>query len=206
MRAHGHIHPGNTPAIFRGRGSWVYDMVARRLLRRLYRKIAEDVVEAAPVGASVLDVGTGPGVLLVEIARRRNDLELTGIDLSDDMVAAANRNLREFGDRAIARVGDVTDLGLPDQSFDLIVSSFSLHHWDDPEAAVPELARVLRPGGRLHIYDMQRAPFDLLVSSARERSLFAGGSSRQSVINTGIPFFRRCTRQVMVAEERHVER
>ncbi|MEQ7124097.1 class I SAM-dependent methyltransferase [Actinopolymorpha sp. B11F2] len=199
MRAHRHLHPGNTPAMFHGRNSRIYDFVARRLLRRLYRRIAEDVTDAVPDGGAVLDVGTGPGVLLVEIAKRRADVELTGIDLSADMVTAANRNLQDYGDRAVARVGDVTGLEFPDDSFDLIVSSFSLHHWDDPENAVPELARVLRPGGRLYLYDFTHAPFDLVASSARERALFHDGSSTQTAMRTGIPFFRRCTRHVMVA-------
>ncbi|MGH3487955.1 MAG: class I SAM-dependent methyltransferase [Actinopolymorphaceae bacterium] len=201
MRAHGHFHPGNTPAIFHGRSSRIYDFVARRVMRRLYRRIAADVADAVPDGGAVLDVGTGPGVLLVEIAKRRADVKLTGIDLSADMVTAANRNLQPHRDRAVARVGDVTGLEFPDDSFDLIVSSFSLHHWDDPAAAVPELARVLRPGGRLYLYDFHRAPFDLVVSSARERSLFGDGSSTQTELRTRIPFFRRCTRHVMVAGE-----
>ena len=74
------------------------------------------------------------------------------------MIAAAKRNLEPFGDRASARVDDATSLPFRDRSFDLIVSSLSLHHWDDPEAAVPELARVLRPGGRVYIYDFPFAP------------------------------------------------
>src|SRR5437763_49815 len=79
-------------------------------------------------------------------------LSLTGVDLSADMVTAAERNL---GDRATVRVGSATELPFPDRSFDLVVSSISMHHWDRPEAAVPELARVLRPGGRLRIYDFR---------------------------------------------------
>jgi ubiquinone/menaquinone biosynthesis C-methylase UbiE len=113
------------------------------------------------------------------------------------MVAAANRNLSQFGARATTRVGDVTDLPFPDRSFDLIVSSFSLHHWDDPEAAVPELARVLRPGGRLHVYDFRFAPFEALVAAARARSLFTGQPPQRTLIRTGVLHFPRCVRHVM---------
>jgi ubiquinone/menaquinone biosynthesis C-methylase UbiE len=185
------------PWIFEGRGSRIYDLVARKLLRRVYRRLAADIAEAAPQSGAVLDVGTGPGVLLAEIARRRPDLQLTGIDLSADMVAAANRNLSHLGASATARVADVIDLPFPDQSFDLIVSSFSLHHWDNPEAAVPELARVLRPGGRLCVYDFQHAPFDALAAAARTTSLFAKHPPQSTLIRTGVPFFRRCVRYVM---------
>lgn len=185
-----HVRHGNLPVLFQGRSSRVYDVVARRVLRGLYRRLAADVAAAAPGGGAVLDVGTGPGVLLVELARRRPDLRLTGVDLSADMITAARRNLAPFGDRAGVHVGDVTSLPFPDRSFDLIVSSLSLHHWDDPPAAAPELARVLRPGGRVFIYDFPFAPFDKLADAARERSLLNGRPPARTPIRTGIPFLR----------------
>jgi ubiquinone/menaquinone biosynthesis C-methylase UbiE len=196
---HTHHHIGNRPALFEGRASRVYDFAARRLLRGLYRRIADDLVEVVPEGGDVLDIGTGPGVLLVELADRRPDVRLTGVDLSADMVAAAERNLSEFGDRASARVGDVTDLPFPDDSFDVVVTSLSSHHWDDPVAAVPELARVLRSGGRLYVYDLGFAPFDVFTETAAERGLFTGGLVRKTKIRTGIPVFPRLTRQSMTA-------
>ena len=196
MRAH--IH-GNRPAFFEGRASRFYDFMARRPLRGLYRRIADDLVDAIPEGAEVLDVGTGPGVLLVELAERRPDLRLTGIDLSADMVAAAERNLAPFGERASARVGDVTDLPFGDDSFDVVVTSYSMHHWDHPAEAVPELARVLKPGGRLYVYDFDHAPFDVLTETATQRGLFTGQPVRQTRIRTGVPFFSRCVRQTMTA-------
>src|SRR5262245_2379538 len=136
---HGLIHARrrNLPGLFEGRSSRVYDLVARRVARPLYRRLADDIATIAPRGAEVLDVGTGPGVLLVELARRRPDLSLIGVDLSADMVAAANRNLQPYADRARVQVGDATRLPFPDASYDLIVSSLSAHHWDDPAAAVP---------------------------------------------------------------------
>src|SRR2546430_471759 len=154
------LHAGhrNMPKVFEGRSSRLYDIAARRLLRGAYRRLAVDVSDIAPPDGAVLDVGTGPGVLLVEVARRRPDLRLTGVDLSADMVAAANRNLGPFGDRATATVGNVTDLPFPDGSFDLVVSSLSLHHWDHPEAAGPELARGLKAAGPPWHYVLGFAP------------------------------------------------
>jgi ubiquinone/menaquinone biosynthesis C-methylase UbiE len=199
IRHGGHGAHGNRPDAFAGRSSRRYDLMARWLTRGVYRRFAEDIVDAAPDGGAVLDVGTGPGVLLVEIARRRPDLRLTGIDLSPDMIAAAQRNLRAFGERADARTADVADLPFPDDSFDVVVSSFSLHHWDDPEAAVPELARVLRPGGRFYVYDFGFAPFEKLVAAARDHDVLSGQSPRRTVIRPGVPFFPRCVRHVMTA-------
>jgi ubiquinone/menaquinone biosynthesis C-methylase UbiE len=145
----------------------------------------------------VLDVGTGPGVLL-ELASLRPDLRLTGVDLSADMVANATRNLAAHPN-ASAQVGDVTALPFLDGTFDLVVSSFSAHHWDHPEAAVPELARVLRPAGRLRVYDFRFAPFDLLTTTAGEHGLFTADPPRRDPVRTGVPFFRRCTRLVLAS-------
>ena len=112
------------------------------------------------------------------------------------MVAAAGRNL---GGRAAVRVADVTDLPFPDGSFDLVVSSLSVHHWDHPDAAVPELARVLRPGGRFVVYDFRFAPFDKLAAAARAGSLFTGQPPQRSLIRTGVLLHPRCVRYVMTA-------
>ncbi|WP_052745775.1 class I SAM-dependent methyltransferase [Allosalinactinospora lopnorensis] len=183
--------------VFQGRSSRIYDRLTGLLLRGVYRRIAEDIADAAPDGAAVLDVGTGPGRLLAEIARRRTDLQLTGVDLSPDMITLAERNLRPYGARVSARTGDVTDLPFPDASFELIVSSFSLHHWTEPESAVPELARVLTPGGRLYLYDLRFAPFTNVVTAARERSLLTGRPHRSTLIRTGSPLLPSCVRHVM---------
>lgn len=195
MRVHRHQH--NCPGVFSGRGSRIYDRAARTLMRGLYSRIADDLVDVLPDGADVLDVGTGPGALVCELARRRPDIRIVGVDLSADMIAAAQRNLSEFGERACAQEGDVTDLPFADDTFDLVVTSFSSHHWDDPAAAVPELARVLRPGGRLYLYDFGFAPFDEIAETARAKGLFDAGPVRATTIRTGVLFPRRCVRQVM---------
>ena len=191
-----HRRRRNTPKIFEGRSSRFYDLVSRRLVRRMYRRFAADIAEVAPQGAHVLDVGTGPGVLLMELAAARPDLRLAGVDLSADMIASARRNLAPFGDRATATVGSVTDLPFADGSFDLVVSSLSLHHWDDPESAAPELARVLRPGGRVHIYDFPSAPFARLTDGAGSRSVLNGRPPELTPIRTGVVFLR-CVRYVL---------
>jgi ubiquinone/menaquinone biosynthesis C-methylase UbiE len=197
---HGLIHARRrrTTKRFEGRSTRLYDVLARRLLRRFYRRMAADVAAVAPDGGAVLDVGTGPGVLLVELAARRTDLGMTGVDLSADMAAAAGRNLARFGDRATVQVGDVTALPFPDGSFDLIVSSLSVHHWDDPAAAVPELARVLRPGGRVYVYDFPFAPLDALADAARARDVLSGQPPQRTPFRTGVMFLR-CVRYIMSA-------
>lgn len=194
-----HIHHGNRPGAFSGRSSRFYDFAARRLLRGFYRAVAGDIARSAPEHGSLLDVGTGPGVLLMELASRRPHLQLVGIDLSPDMVAAAERNLQVYGDRATARVADVCELPFPDESFDLIVSSMSAHHWDHPEAAVAELARVLRPGGRVYIYDFRFAPFDKLSAAARENPRFSGSSPQRPPFRARRLLHPPCVKYVLTA-------
>jgi ubiquinone/menaquinone biosynthesis C-methylase UbiE len=147
--------------------SRVYDPLARWLLRGFYRRVAGQVADAAPSGAKVLDVGTGPGLLLAELARRRQDLTLAGVDLSPDMIRLAQRNTKAAAQVEV-RVADVAALPYADGSVDLAISTMSQHHWQAVSRAVAELARVLRPGGRLLIYDLRIASTKELVAAARD--------------------------------------
>lgn len=133
--------------------SAAYERRATRLLGGLYRLVAADVAELAPPGATVLDIGTGPGRLLHEIAARRADLVLGGVDLSADMVALATASAGDWSSRIT--VADVADLPHADDSVDVAVSTLSMHEWPDRVRALGELARVLRPGGVLLVYDFR---------------------------------------------------
>jgi len=128
-------------------------------MRPLYRAMARTVVADLPPGGRLLDVGTGPGRLLLAIARLRPDVEAVGIDPSPDMVDRAESHARAagVGGRVTARVATAEDLPFPDSSFDVVVSSLSAHHWADPARGVVEQARVLRPGGHLWVCDLRRS-------------------------------------------------
>ena len=134
-----------------------YGRFAGRLERPLWARIAGDVAALRlPAGAHVLDVGTGPGRLPVEIARRCPELRVIGLDVSARMIEAAQAVI-EPGQQVTAEVGDVGALPYRDGSVDLVVSTLSQHHWPDLAAATRELARVLAPGGRIWIYDLRPA-------------------------------------------------
>ena len=135
-----------------------YDILSRLLLGPFLARIAADVAAVAPDGARVLEVGCGPGHLSVELARQHR-LEVTGLDLDPAMIARARANtdraLNRGGSRPSFLVGDVAALAFPDQSFDLVVSTLSMHHWADPAAGLAEIGRVLRTGGRALIWDFR---------------------------------------------------
>jgi ubiquinone/menaquinone biosynthesis C-methylase UbiE len=151
------------PEVARGFG-WVATMPPMRLLRWF---VARRVAAMVPQGQAV-DLGCGPGHLVIEVARRAPGLHVSGLDLSDEMLAQARDNARHAGldSRASFRSGDAGQIPFPDSSLDLVVSTLSLHHWSDPVAVLDEVARVLRPGGSFLIIDLRRdmgAPAYLLL-------------------------------------------
>jgi ubiquinone/menaquinone biosynthesis C-methylase UbiE/mannose-6-phosphate isomerase-like protein (cupin superfamily) len=160
-----------------------YDRHAGKLFRGVYRKVADDVAAAAPASGVVLDAGCGSGRLAVEIAKRRPDLRLHGIDLESGMVDVATRHAKRenLADRVEFTVADLADLPLPDDSVDMVVSTASLHHWSNVGAVVASLNRVLRPQGRMWIYDMR------WVSARSVRAASAGVGRRvdRALVRTG---------------------
>jgi SAM-dependent methyltransferase len=141
------------------RDAALYDTMSHRLLLgSLLERIAANVAAAAPDGARVLEVGCGPGRLAILLGRRHG-LDVTGLDLDPAMVERARgnaaRSAREHGREPAFLVGDVAALAFPDRSFDLVVSTLSMHHWADPTAGLSEIGRVLRPGGRALVWDFR---------------------------------------------------
>jgi ubiquinone/menaquinone biosynthesis C-methylase UbiE len=123
---------------------------------RLHHEIANRTASLAMATSAspsrVLDVGCGTGYLLRTLARRYPDaLELCGIDAAPQMISTASAFTRD--DRLSFTVGVAEELGYPDGTFDLIVSTTSFDHWTDQRAALVECARVLRPGGQLVLVD-----------------------------------------------------
>jgi len=142
-----------------------YDLHTRILSGSLFRPIAADIAAAAPPSARILEVGCGPGHLSVRLARD-HDVDVTGIDLDPGMIERAQANAdRDAGARRQPRfvVGDVAALPFDDASFDVVVSTFSMHHWSDPPSGLREISRVLRPEGTALIWDLKPG-FPLLHS------------------------------------------
>jgi ubiquinone/menaquinone biosynthesis C-methylase UbiE len=135
----------------------VYDAVARRVGRGLYRRAVADLaLLRLDRDALVLDLGTGPGRVPLMIATALEGVRVEGVDLSAEMIERARARAIPTGvdpSRLTFRVADVADLPHTDGSVDAIVSTASMHHWPDIEAGIREIARVLRPGGQAMVYD-----------------------------------------------------
>lgn len=98
----------------------------------------------------ILDVGCGPGVLTVEIAKRLKAGCITGLDLSDNMLRLAEKLAKEhLVENVRFEKGDALNLHFPKETFDVVIST-SVFHWvKDPKKFLLELHRVLKKGGKL---------------------------------------------------------
>ena len=111
-----------------------------------------DTLDAAGVidGCKVLDVCTGHGVLALGATKR--GAKVSAIDLAEAMVAAARRN----APMAECSQGDAQQLPYSDDTFDAAVCGFGIIHLPEPDRALAEIRRVLRPGGRVAVSVWER--------------------------------------------------
>ena len=106
--------------------------------------------------AIVMDMGTGTGAIIPYLAEKLSDQgQIIGIDFSEKMIKTANDRIEKekITSKAKAMVADGTNLPFPDGHFDGIIATFAFTSFPEPEKAIMECARVLRPGGILSILD-----------------------------------------------------
>lgn len=160
-------------------------------IRRLH--VADEAVEQAMLAAlsdrpfrSLLDLGTGTGRVL-ELFGPQIERGL-GVDLSRDMLALARARLDRAGlKHCTVRHGDIFDLSMPPDSFDVIVFHQVLHFFDDGARAIRDAARLLRPQGRLLVVDFAPHELEFLREQHAHRRLgFAAETVAQWLEQAGL--------------------
>jgi ubiquinone/menaquinone biosynthesis C-methylase UbiE len=125
-----------------GAGGEKYDQVSRGIADAIEHAV--DALDPQP-GERILDIATGTGWAARRIAAR--GAIVTGVDLGTEVIEAA----KELSSNIDFRVGDAEALPFPDNHFDAVISTFGVMFARDPEAVARELARVVRPGGRVSL-------------------------------------------------------
>jgi SAM-dependent methyltransferase len=192
---HGHGEGGPLPGSrrgFRGQSCALYDrpmqlpdrqdvfrwLLKTRLFSRLYGRVIgpaspkmfseflqRELLDHLPSHARVLEVGCGPGLQALEVARMRPDVDLIASDFSEEFVRLSEGNAakaRAAESNAVNSairfvVADAMDLSrFPPSSFDGIYSMTAIKHFPDPVRGLRECVRLLKPGGRLVVAEIRR--------------------------------------------------
>jgi len=144
------------------RNARAYDRHAAVSRRAEWKTVIAAALDGVPPEMQVLDVGTGTGFVAGILAEL--GYEVLGVDLSPAMLERARENLARLNvaSRVSLREGTAEALNLPDASVEGIISRWVLWTLPEPERGIQEMARVLKPGGRLVIIDGQPVEQGLL--------------------------------------------
>ena len=137
-----------------------YDLLNHTLsmsIDRVWRRRVVGEVRRAKPGR-ILDVATGTGDLAIAMARRIRDVQVLGVDLSEQMLAVARRKIEARGldGRIVLDRGDAERLAVADASVDVATVAFGVRNFGDLGAGLRELARTIKPGGTVVILECSR--------------------------------------------------
>lgn len=159
---------------------WLIDILYFRGQAGELRRQTANLARIEP-GEQVLDVGCGTGTLAMEVQRRVGSTgRVAGIDPSAEQIARARAKAARRHVPIEFQVGVIERLAFPDQTFDVVLSTLMMHHLHDDlkRQGLAEIARVLKPGGRLVIADFKRKQ----ERAGQAARFHAGGSSMQDLV------------------------
>jgi ubiquinone/menaquinone biosynthesis C-methylase UbiE len=118
-----------------------------------YVELAQRVAGQIAEGCDVLEVAPGPGYFCIELAKLGN-YTITGLDISHTFVKMAAKKAAQAGVRVDFRQGTAARLPFPAESFDFLLCRAAFKNFAEPVSALREMCRVLRPGGRALLIDL----------------------------------------------------
>lgn len=141
-----------------------YDKGARIYIWPLYKHFVWKVMRRGIRHGWALDIGTGTGLLPLELARVKNaNLQVVGLDISETMIRKAHENARRAHseNRVDFIVASAAYLPFRDLSLNIVASNASFHRWNDPVQGINEIERVTKPNGAIVMRDSRRLPPNL---------------------------------------------
>jgi ubiquinone/menaquinone biosynthesis C-methylase UbiE len=165
----------------------LYEKASRLVIKSYYSQVAEEILSSFHQGL-LLDLGTGPGYLPVELVKRSPKVRIIGVDLSRPLIRMAKANALRAGyaSRVHFEVGNAAHLRFDKETFDGVISTGMLHVLRDPVSVLRECWRVLKPGQEAWIYDPAR------VCSQVDRGEWrASFSSFERIMDRFLPLFAR---------------
>jgi len=131
-----------------------YAATTKKSLDR-FKELAQRTARELAPGSNVLEVAPGPGYYAIELAKLGN-YKINGLDISKTFVEIARAHAAKTGVRIDFEQGNASNMPFPDNTFDFIVCCAAFKNFTQPERALEEMYRVLRPGGKALIVDLRK--------------------------------------------------
>ena len=119
-----------------------------------FKALARRTAERIPPQSTVLEVAPGPGYFAIELAKL-GDYRITGLDISETFVEIARANAANVGAKVDFRRGNASKMPFPKDSFDFLLCRAAFKNFSEPQRALEEMHRVLKPGGQALIIDLR---------------------------------------------------
>lgn len=151
-------------------------------------------------GLSCLDIGCGPGIFSILLAGMGHSV--TGVDYAVNMVEQAKKNADAEGVKIELMQMDAQALNFPDESFDYIVSRNLVWNLEQPEQAYAEWLRVLKPGGRLAVFDGNHNlhKFDELYAEYRASNVYVDPHKKEHLKGVDVSIIDRLSRELPLSK------
>jgi len=131
-----------------------YAALTRKSLKN-FEELARRAAAQIADGAAVLEVAPGPGYFAIELAKLGNYV-ITGLDISKTFVEIARANAAKAGVRVDFQRGNASNMPFGDETFDFLVCCAAFKNFTEPQRALGEMYRVLKPGGKALIIDLRK--------------------------------------------------